>query len=497
MCTDARPDAAASLHGTPEVGRERARPLFLRALGVVAAVAFLDLAAQVTLLVGAEGLLPVSRFLARAGEALGSSAPLRFPTLFWLGAPDAALIGACVAGAALSAALVLLWAPRACLAGIWCLYLSLTVACQEFLGFQWDNLLLETVFLAIPYAPGGWRPFRGVPPPSGPIARGLLLGLLVRLHFESGVAKLVSGDPHWPALTAMISYWETAPLPTSLGWWAHQLPDWADRALAGATLVLELVVPWLALGPRRARWAAVAALVPLHVVIQATGNYGVFNLLSLALCIPALEGGLAPRRDRGERLRPRSLLGWAGAAAAAGLLGLQALDFAAGVCRWEPPAPIIAVHRAVVPWRTVNSYHLFAQMTLVRKEVEIEGSDDGETWSAYEFHAKPGDPKRRPAYVAPRQPRVDFRFWFLPLGGRTEMLNRLVDRMTTHPEVLAALFAVDPFGGRAPRYVRVGMWQYTFTDEATRRSTGLWWDRVFLGFHPYVHDARGDSAPRY
>ncbi len=32
---------------------------------------------------------------------------------------------------------------------LWLFYLSLTVAGQEFLGFQWDNLLLEAGFLLI------------------------------------------------------------------------------------------------------------------------------------------------------------------------------------------------------------------------------------------------------------------------------------------------------------------------------------------------------------
>src|SRR3712207_8785084 len=36
-------------------------------------------------------------------------------------------------------------------------YLSLTIAGQTFLSFQWDILLLETGFLAIFFAPWTWR----------------------------------------------------------------------------------------------------------------------------------------------------------------------------------------------------------------------------------------------------------------------------------------------------------------------------------------------------
>ena len=40
-------------------------------------------------------------------------------------------------------------APAPCLALLWLLYLSLVTVGRDFLGFQWDNLLLETGFLAI------------------------------------------------------------------------------------------------------------------------------------------------------------------------------------------------------------------------------------------------------------------------------------------------------------------------------------------------------------
>ena len=51
-------------------------------------------------------------------------------------------------------------APLVTLAALWALYLSLTVAGQTFLSFQWDVLLLETGLLAVLYAPWGWRPRR-------------------------------------------------------------------------------------------------------------------------------------------------------------------------------------------------------------------------------------------------------------------------------------------------------------------------------------------------
>ena len=48
------------------------------------------------------------------------------------------------------------------------------------------------------------------------------------------------------------------------------------------------------------------------------------------------------------------------------------------------------------------------------------------------------------------------------------------------PSVLQ-LFRSDPFAGTPPRAVRTVLWQYWFTDSATKERTGRWWERKQLG----------------
>jgi hypothetical protein len=48
------------------------------------------------------------------------------------------------------------------------------------------------------------------------------------------------------------------------------------------------------------------------------------------------------------------------------------------------------------------------------------------------------------------------------------------------PSVLS-LFRDDPFRGKPPSMVRTVLWQYWFTDLATREKTGAWWRREELG----------------
>ena len=72
--------------------------------------------------------------------------------------------------------------------------------------------------------------------------------------------------------------------------------------------------------------------------------------------------------------------------------------------------------RWLEPYRTFNSYGLFAVMTTERHEIIVEGSNDGVNWLPYEFKYKPGDVMKRPGFVAPYQPRLDWQMWFAALG---------------------------------------------------------------------------------
>ena len=87
-----------------------------------------------------------------------------------------------------------------------------------------------------------------------------------------------------------------------------------------------------------------------------------------------------------------------------------------------------------------------------------------------------------PPFVAPHQPRVDFQMWFLLLGrGLAGWFQTLLDRMRHDPAAVAPLFARDPFGGAPPRYLRLAVYRYRFTDAATRAHTGAWWTRELEG----------------
>src|SRR5438874_11713325 len=132
-----------------------ARRWFLRALGLTYLIAFVSLWMQIDGLIGSNGVTPVSAFLAAVRGELGPRALSILPTFCWLNSDNAFLHFLCGGGVVLSLLLIFGITPAVSLIALFAFYLSLTIAGQTFLSFQWDILLLETGFLSIFFAP--WR----------------------------------------------------------------------------------------------------------------------------------------------------------------------------------------------------------------------------------------------------------------------------------------------------------------------------------------------------
>jgi predicted DCC family thiol-disulfide oxidoreductase YuxK len=465
-----------------------ASSLFLRFLAFCYLVAFVSLWVQIDGLIGPRGILPADRYLEWVRANTGAERFWLVPTLAWLSAGPGMLHFLCGAGVAASVAVLLGFAPTLGLFAAWLVYLSLSSISQIFLGYQWDALLLEVGLLAIFLSPPAWRLRFSQSQPPSETARRLLLWLLFRLMFSSGAVKLGSGDPTWRSLTALRYHYETQPLPTGIGWVFHQLPLSFHTVSCVFLLFVELVVPFLVFLPRRGKQLAFAFLVPLQILIALTGNYAFFNLLAIALCVllvddARLRRAAAPPPDPAARQWPRRFL----IPFAAVILLASTIQLALTLRRSTAgvPRPALALVSWLEPLRSINRYGLFAVMTTRRPEIVVDGSDDGQTWKSYEFRWKPGDLQRRPEFVAPHQPRLDWQMWFAALGTCEEnpwfvsFLGRLLQG---EPSVLR-LLRTNPFPAAPPHYVRATLYDYHFTDRETRRRTGAWWRSESLGLY--------------
>lgn len=466
--------------------------LFVRVLALCHALAIGTFWVQWRGLIGPGGILPAGQFLVLVHQQLGPRGWFEVPTLCWLFGTGAFLDVLCALGIV---AALLLFAGRAqvlCLAFLWAAYLSIVSVGQIFFDYQWDALLLESTLIALFLVPWRlWRSDGGYEPPR--LARYLAWWLLFRLMLLSGVVKLTSGDPTWRNLTALAYHFQTQPLPTPLAWYANQLPAWFLKLSCAAMFAIELVAPLLIPAPRKLRHAGALAMASFQVLIALTGNYAFFNLLSVGLCLTCLDDGWWRRVHWGvqqvaaaQAVATRSvkpvLVRWFAAAS----VGITFFEAVADVFPGSAASPLVqAVMEGVGPLRSFNYYGLFAVMTVERPELAIEGSDDGTDWREFELPYKPGPTSRRPAWVAPYQPRLDWQLWFAALESPDENLwvETLCERLLRGDRAVLALFRSNPFPDHPPRYARVVRYRYEFTDSAERARTGKWWRRTPLDFY--------------
>jgi predicted DCC family thiol-disulfide oxidoreductase YuxK len=457
--------------------------LFLRVLAAIYIVAFASLAVQVTGLLGEHGISPAHDFLGRVGTSLGWMRFWAAPSLFWINSTDKILVGAAWMGVGLGAVLFIGRLERLALVLLYVVYLSFSLAGQEFLSFQWDALLLETGFLAI---------FFGHTIVTQRTIAWLFRWLAFRLYFLSGFVKLASGDPNWRSLSALDFHYWTQPLPTVVAWYADKLPRGFQHFSTFMVLAIELGAPFLIFMPRRIRFFGAGLLLSLEALIFLTGNYTFFNLLAAAITLflfddQALRGLVwTPRRVREWLMAEPARTGRGGRLAAAALtllilpLGLARIfeNIRGGL-----PEPMETLARYSSPFQVVNSYGLFAVMTTERLEIVIEGSDDGQQWRAYEFPYKPGDVNRAPRWAAPHQPRLDWQMWFAALGDyRTNpWFVAFVERLLEGSPEVVALLEKNPFPDHPPHYIRAVTYDYKFSTWEERRRTGAWWHREAHG----------------
>src|SRR5713101_3778490 len=423
-------------------GRQAAsRCIFLRALGLIYYSAFFSLFFQIKGLIGPHGVLPANEYLQAVAERFGHAGYWYAPTLLWFSSSAHMVTGICWAGMIASLLLVLnLW-PRGMLAICFVSFLSFVSAAQDFSAYQSDGMLLEAGFIAMFFAPRGWRPGWGEASPPSRASLFLLIWEGFRIYFESGLAKIMGGDPQWRNFTALDEYYQNGPLPTWIGWYMQHLPHWFHAATAFGTLALELGLIWMMFLPQRIRILCFVILTPWQIGIILSANYTFLNYLVLTLGILLLDDQIVlpylPRFLKESYVATKEAKPLAAPALESkgrkklwAQLSVLKLAVTAVLLTWifyatlahlvwmvKPwPLPTTPVS-ALEPFRIANSYGLFAMMTRGRYEIEFHGSDDGQTWLVYPFRFKPQDPSKPPGIYAPYQPRFDWNLWFASLSS--------------------------------------------------------------------------------
>lgn len=487
-----------------------------RFVGVIYLLAFAGLLPQVRGLVGSRGIAPVREQLAAAREHFpGPGRFLRWPTLFWINASDAAVRLVPLAGIA-AALLAIHGGPSttAALVACYVLLLSLDVAGVI---FPWDCMALEAGVLAL---------FLPAPPALPEVATTVLPEpivafvwrlFLVRVMWGFARVKFVGTKPGDSIY--LKGFFGAMPLVTPVGHWCYRLPDPVLRAMYGCMWFAEVVCPGLTLFGGAPRVIGALGLMGLMAGIAATGNWGWFNLGYAALCVVFLDA-------RGSVLDAPLARWFASPGAAAlhatmvllALLGLfyfaaatswvthivPRLPFEEGNPRWSPLRALMALLRAVAPLRVVHGYGVFPPNSRAPlKAVPVfEGSNDGIHFQPYEYRYASSHDRSPPRVVAPHHPRVDHLtvypaygitgsdylvfaadgnrvYGFSPFAHHS-WLDRTAQRLLEGEPAVLALFARHPFA-QPPRYVRVMLRALWPADSPAEIARGVYWKVHDLG----------------
>jgi hypothetical protein len=463
--------------------------VILRLLGFLYFMAFLAAVRQLGPLVGSEGLLPVENYLQLLTKHYGSSLDgfLAEPSLFWINSSDVALLAVAWIGLVLSLLVASGYANALMMVALWVLYTSIVNVGQLWYGYGWEMQLLETGFLGAflcPLLDG--RPFPRSPPSV--VVIWLYRWLIFRIMIGAGLIKL-RGDACWRDLTCLYYHYETQPIPNPISWWLHFRPHWFHQMGTLWNHVVELVVPWFAFGPRMARHLAGLLLVSFQVFLIFSGNLSFLNWLTVLPCLACFDDSFW------TRLLPRTLVERAGRARAEARSSV-AQDFTgvalALVVALLSVAPVMnliepgqVMNTSFDRLKLVNTYGAFGSVGRERFEIIFEGTDspspESATWREYEFPAKPGDPRRRPAWIAPYQPRLDWQIWFAAMASPSQYpwTVHFAWKLLQNDHGTLGLLANDPFPDSPPRYVRAELYRYRFT--RPEEADGSWWKRERVG----------------
>ncbi|MEO6873904.1 MAG: lipase maturation factor family protein [Opitutaceae bacterium] len=485
------------------------RWLILRAVGLVFMVIFAGIIHESPALIGPDGLAPLSGLIAQLKTAhptlIGSF--FQAPTLFWISSSWGMAVAVEGCGMAAAFALTLnLW-PRMSLFVCWVTLLSFARGWIIFSDPQVDWLMLEVSLLCIPFAPAGYRPGLGAHSPVRPIALFMVRWLLFRVMFESGIAKLLSGEPRWWNLTAMDVLYETAPSPTLLGYLDHQLPHFWHVGELILTFAAELLAPLLAVfAGRRGRWIAFGLWSALQAGIQLTCNFGWLNTASFALGFVLFDDQMLASAARTLRLnRLSQFISVRAVAFAVPPLALwrrYGLRLALGIHFYLTLVVFAVVaglpsngvtdlftkplRLAFGGFGSANVYQLYAKLDPFHLVVEFVGSDDGgRSWLPYEFRYFPQRLDRVSPFMAPYFARFEaaLQIQVITRDQPTVLYELVVKQLLRqNPEVLR-LFGNNPFPHGPPQMIRTPGYRYQFTDLATHRRNGLYWKREYLGEH--------------
>ena len=283
------------------------RILFLKCLSFIYLISFISLYGQIQGLWGDEGLFPANLYLEKIKETFKEKAIfLNFPTLAWyiqnihfsfikltflhFGSNiENFLYIICIIGIIISLLIFLNYKKLFDSFGffiLWYCYLNFYVLGQNIIKYEWDNLLLETGFLAIIFAPTNYEKEINIISLIDNISFYLLRFLLFKVMFCTGINIMLSDCPYWLSFNGFNFYFQSQYLLSNFSFFGHFLPVPIKKSLSAWMFFCILYLPFgYFLIWRRFNIFSGQLTFIFNFWIMIFGNYSFFQLLILTINI--------------------------------------------------------------------------------------------------------------------------------------------------------------------------------------------------------------------
>jgi len=253
--------------------------------------------------------------------------------------------------------------------------------------------------------------------------------------------------------------------------------------------VAELIAPFFAFWPRIGRHIAGIIMIALQLVLILSGNLSFLNWLTIVPALACFDDGfwckMLPKalvrkahvaNERAEYSKPMMTTAWIITA----LIALLSIEPALNII-----SPGQIMNTSFDPLDLVNTYGAFGSVGQERYNVVFEGTADNDStdkanWKPYIYKGLPVLLNKRPPQIAPYQLRLDWQMWFASMSTPEEYpwTFNLVWKMLHNDKQITGLFADNPFGDKAPTYIRAVLYRYSFAKPGN--SEKLFWNRQRL-----------------
>ena len=382
----------------------------------------------------------------------------------------------------------------------WVSFLSITSIGGDFFVIIIDLFLAEVGFLAI------FSTYYLNKQGQIPKLIGLAFQVLnFRLWFCMGINKFYMPLDVWTDFSFFDYYFHAQPMPSALAPLFDDFPKALKTVAHMGLLIAELIVPFFVFGGKYFRLLAFYCFVLISVLIQLSGNFGYFNILSIVLAILILKDRdlhLLVLHSGEGTVNTKKPLFWL----VKGIISYQILLqvmycfyvfnpkpysyqnhfnylFTPKSTGSKPNKFVANVFKWLEYWRMCNPYGVFKGIPYKHLEIRLSGSKDSISWKPYKFKYLPSGLTDYLGFYAPFYPRLDHLFFYETIASQNYKWNPLnkfntnqntwycsfISKLLENNKQISKLLLENPFkDGNLPNFIKAEVFALRFSETKHR-----------------------------